>query len=107
MVQDAISPEQLDENIRLLNTEPREGPAKQEYTPEEVFQRLTKPFDPGVYKRKGNFPYVPQAVVRRRVNNATRGRYSWVITHEEFREATEIQGSANNIVHKIRGVLSI
>lgn len=74
--------------------------------PHEIAKAIAQPFDPSVRKYKGGFAYIPQAVVRRRINNATNNLYDWQVLKFEFRDGTEVQ-QPNTLIMIVHGRLTI
>lgn len=106
MAEEQISVEQYEENKALLATEEEEDDLSKPLTPEEIHRRLTRPFHPATHKQSQGFTYIPQAVIRKRINIATRNQYNWEITREEYRDPHEVSGTGMAI-HKVTGRLTI
>ena len=92
MAETPVSNEEIVELERMLKTEDAVVKGK---TPQEVALALAQPFDISCRKSKGGFSYIPGAVIRRRVNNATGGDYDFELLSEEYRDGAEIQMSGS------------
>jgi hypothetical protein len=104
MGESMVSDTSVAEMESLLQTEAGGKYAKP--TRDEMLAEFERPFDPRVKKQKSGFTYIPHGIIRRRMNRATAGDYSWEVTHMEFRDGAEI-GQQGKTVCLVRGVMTV